>query len=234
LDRKMRHASFVVAISSFGKSQLCRLSRLEDWSKIHVVRCGLDAALLDRSPKPVPEAPRLVCVARLSEQKGHMVLLDAAAEVALNGRRFELVLAGDGELRPLVERRVKELGLESFVRITGWISEQQVAQEIESARALVLPSLAEGLPVVIMEAMALGRPVVSTYVAGIPELVEPGHNGWLVPAGEVSSLSSAIEQVLSLPSEKLSEMGRAGREAVLRRHDVRKSSALLRRLIEAL
>jgi glycosyltransferase involved in cell wall biosynthesis len=233
LGQKTTNAAFVVAISSFGRSQLCRLNKLSDWDKIHVVRCGLDEVLLEREPTPVPEARRVVCVARLSEQKGHLMLLDAAARLVREGQSFELVLAGDGELRALVDQRIRELGLEQTVRITGWISERQVAEEIEASRALVLPSLAEGLPVVLMEALALGRPVLSTYIAGIPELVVPGENGWLVPAGDVAAVTSALREILNAPSARLTEMGRAGRSAVLERHDVRKTSALLRGLIES-
>ena len=104
------------------------------------------------------------------------------------GTEFGLVLAGDGELRDDIEALVVEHRLEERVRITGWIDGEQVRDEILAARALVLPSFAEGLPVVIMEAMALRRPVISTFVAGIPELVAPGEHGWLVPAGDVEAL----------------------------------------------
>ncbi len=85
-----------------------------------------------------------------------------------------------------IERKIDALGLRDHVRITGWIDGARVRAEILAARALVLPSFAEGLPVVIMEAMALRRPVLSTFVAGIAELVRPGLDGWLVPAGDVA------------------------------------------------
>ena len=98
------------------------------------------------------------------------------------------MLAGDGEMREEIETLIKTYDLTPHVRITGWIGSEQVREEIAASRALVLPSFAEGLPVVIMEAMALRRPVITTYVAGIPELVEPGHHGWLVPAGDVLAL----------------------------------------------
>ena len=132
---------------------------------------------------PLPAAPRLVCVGRLSEQKGQLLLLEAARILAAQSVAFEIVLAGDGELREEIEALIAQHGLEAQVRITGWISSAQVREEILAARALVLPSFAEGLPVVIMEAMALRRPVLTTYVAGIPELVLQGENGWLFPAG---------------------------------------------------
>jgi glycosyltransferase involved in cell wall biosynthesis len=106
------------------------------------------------------------------------------------------------------------------VRITGWLSSTQVREEILAARALVLPSLAEGLPVVLMEAMALRRPVLTTYVAGIPELVRPGENGWLVPSGDVEALAAALQDVLARPAADLRAMGEAAHRRALERHSI--------------
>src|ERR1019366_4076899 len=189
LGRKIAEAKFVVAISEFCRSQLLRLVPATQFSKIHVVRCGLDVDLLDATRDPIPNVARLVCIGRLNEQKGHLVLLDATARLAKEGKSFELVLVGDGELRVELERRMHELGIERHVSITGFVSQERIVEELHAAKALVLPSLGEGLPVVIMEAYALGRPVLSTFIAGIPELVTPGHNGWLVPAGSVEALT---------------------------------------------
>ena len=123
-------------------------------------------------------------------------------------------------MRGAIEAFVRERKLEGSVRITGWIESARVRAEILDARALVLPSFAEGLPVVIMEAMALRRPVISTYVAGIPELVENGRTGWLVAAGDIDELCRAMKQCLSAPVELLASMGEAGRARVLARHDI--------------
>ena len=123
-------------------------------------------------------------------------------------------------MRGEVEELVRASGLDSRVRITGWISSDQVRSEILAARALVLPSFAEGLPVVIMEAMALHRPVITTFVAGIPELVRQGEGGWLVPAGDVDELARAIEACLTTPAEELTRMARAAHTRVLARHSV--------------
>ena len=156
--------------------------RPEDWRKIHVVRCGLDEVFLSPTPTPVPDRPRLVNVGRLSEQKGQLLLIEAAAQLQAQGLDFELVIVGDGPLRGELERLIDQHGLRGRVRITGFLDNDGVRRELEAARALVMPSFAEGLPVVIMEAMALGRPVISTYIAGIPELVEPGVTaGWSRP-----------------------------------------------------
>ena len=113
------------------------------------------------------------------------------------------------------------------MRITGWISSDAVREEMLAARALVLPSFAEGLPVVIMEAMALRRPVISTYVAGIPELVRPGEHGWLVPAGDVEALAEAMQECLDAPVDVLARMGEAAHARVVARHDVNKAARML-------
>jgi colanic acid/amylovoran biosynthesis glycosyltransferase len=220
LPEKIRRANFVVAISSFGRSQLMRNVTHEHWQKIKVVHCGLEPAFHAGPPKESAARRRLICVGRLCEQKGQLLLLDAARRLHQLGTEFELVLAGDGEMRGELESLIAEYGLEGIVRITGWISSPQVRDEILAARALVLPSFAEGLPVVIMEAMALRRPVISTFVAGIPELVVSGEHGWLVPAGDTDALASAVQACLDAPLERITEMGESARARVLQRHDI--------------
>jgi glycosyltransferase involved in cell wall biosynthesis len=230
LERKIAQAKFVVAISDFGRSQLLRLLPAGEWKKIEVVRCGLDADLLNTATQPIPDLPRLVCIGRLSEQKGHGVLLEAAAIVAKDGIAFELVLVGGGELREPLEKRARELGVDGRIRITGYVSQERVVEELRAARALVLPSLGEGLPVVIMEAYAVGRPVLSTYIAGIPELVEAGVSGWLVPAGAVDALATAMESALASPLPRLEAMAVRGRDKVRQQHDVAASAKRLMQL----
>jgi glycosyltransferase involved in cell wall biosynthesis len=149
-----------------------------------------------------------------------LLLVEAAQRILSNGKLFELVLAGDGEMRKDIEAMIERHHLQSSVRITGWISGNQVRNEILASRGLVLPSFAEGLPVAIMEAMALGRPVISTYIAGIPELVQEQKHGWLIPAGDLDSLTSAIEACLDSSTDQLATMGIAGRQRVLARHDI--------------
>jgi len=220
LARKIHDAAFVVAISSYGKSQLYRLVDHHHWSKIHVVHCGIEHAFYASiSPRPAATR-RLVCVGRLCEQKGQFLLIQAAGRLAAEGVEFELVLAGDGEMRNEIEALILSHGLDDRIRITGWISSKQVRDELLAARALVLPSFAEGLPVVLMEAMSLCRPVISTFVAGIPELVLPGINGWLVPAGDVEALSSAMKTCLEATDEAISQLGSAAQRPVLQRFNV--------------
>jgi glycosyltransferase involved in cell wall biosynthesis len=233
LAEKVERAAFVVTVSSFGKSQLYRWCASKQWSKIHVVHCGVDDGFLAQPSVAVPAEPRLVCVGRLCEQKGHLFLLDAVRQLAAENLRFKLVLVGDGPLRTEISALIAQLGLQDRVEVTGWASSSEVRQHILASRAMVLPSFAEGLPVVIMEALALGRPVISTYVAGIPELVEPGVCGWLVPPGSVQALTTAMRAALQLPVEKLEQMGRAGRERVAQQHDVTVEASFLAALFRS-
>jgi colanic acid/amylovoran biosynthesis glycosyltransferase len=220
LPEKVKRSTFVAAVSSYGRSQLYRLIPYSDWPKVKVVPCGVESSFHTCAPTSRPEARRLVCVGRLTEQKGQMLLVDAALILAARCSHFELVLAGDGEMREAIAAQISRCGLDAQVRITGWISSEKVREELLAARALVLPSFAEGLPVVLMEAMALRRPVISTYVAGIPELVRPGEHGWLVPAGDVQALAGAMQACLDASVEELVRMGEAAHRRVIARHDV--------------
>ncbi|MGF1499422.1 MAG: glycosyltransferase family 4 protein [Elainellaceae cyanobacterium] len=220
LTEKIHRATFVVAISSFGRSQLYRWCDYPHWAKIQVVRCGVDESFVKEPVTELPAAPRLVCVGRLCEQKGQVLLVDAARQLKEDGYPFELVLVGDGEMRPTIAAMIRNYQLQDQITITGWASGAAVRQHLLDARAMVLPSFAEGLPVVIMEALALGRPVLSTYIAGIPELVEPGSSGWLVEAGSVKALAEAMKTILRLPPQQLQQMGKVGTVRVNQLHNV--------------
>jgi glycosyltransferase involved in cell wall biosynthesis len=220
LAEKIEASAFVVAISSYCRSQLYRWIEYSNWSKVKEVHCGIEQAFHDVVAVPMPTKPRLVCVGRLCEQKGQLLLIDAMNILAKKGIAFELVLGGDGEMRAEIEAQIKRYGLQENVSITGWISSDQVRKEILRAKALVLPSFAEGLPVVIMEAMALRRPIISTYIAAIPELVVNGKHGFLFPAGDVEALAESLEMFLLLPSQQLQQMGDAAHARVIERHSV--------------
>ncbi len=232
LGEKIERARFVCAISSFCRSQLYRWAPHPCWEKIAVVRCGIDPSFLEPDGRPFPHAPELVSVGRLDPQKGQLVLVEALSALAREGLDFHLTLVGDGDMRRILGETIARHRLEQRVTITGWASGDTVREHVLASRALVLPSFAEGLPVVIMEAFGLGRPVLSTYVAGIPELVEPGRSGWLVPAGSVEALTRALREVLRAEPDALAAMGREGRRAVLEMHDVRITAAALRALFE--
>lgn len=220
IKRTIRASKFVVAISSFGRSQLYRWADFTDWQKIKIVHCGLEANFYHVPAQPIGTVPRLVCVGRLCEQKGQMLLIEAAKKLRDIGINFELTLAGDGEMRVDIEALIKKYLLQNQIKITGWISSQQVREHILASQVLVLPSFAEGLPVVIMEAMSLKRPVISTYIAGIPELVKDGENGWLCVAGDVDDLARSMRDALATPVDQLQKMGEAAFERVIARHNI--------------
>jgi colanic acid/amylovoran biosynthesis glycosyltransferase len=233
LGEKIRRSAFVVGISSFGRSQLYRWCEAAQWPKIHIVHCGVDQQYLKPANYPINAAPNLVCVGRLCEQKGQLLLVEAARELARSGLPFQLTLVGDGPLRAPLEQRIAEYGLTQQVIITGVATGAQVQQHLLNSRAFVLPSFGEGLPVAIMEALALQRPVISTYIAGIPELVRPGENGWLVPAGAVPELAAAMRAALTAPVAELEAMGRSGALAVAQHHDITQEAQKLARLFPA-
>ena len=233
LGEKINRAAFVVAISSFGRSQLYRWCDRQHWSKIYIVRCGVDRSFLSGEFVPIAETPQLVCVGRLSEQKGHLLLLEAAQQLGKAGVPFKLAFVGDGELRSEIEASIAKHNLQDSIEITGWASSDTVRKYLLESRALVLPSFAEGLPVVIMEALALNRPVVSTYVAGIPELVDPGKCGLLVPAGDADALAVAMRTILQMPVADLEAWGRTGAERVALQHDIDREARWLATLFRS-
>lgn len=219
LATKVKESAFTVCISSFCKSQCMIFTPPGEWEKLKVVRCGLDETFLSSPSATIPSVPCLVCVGRLCPEKGQLMLVEAAAQLRAEGLKLEVALIGDGPLRPAIQRLICRHALEDTVKMAGWKGSAQVRDEILRSRALVLPSLSEGLPVVIMEAMALGRPVISTCIAGIPELVEHTANGYLVPAGCLKSLVEAMRQVLTSAPEPLEQMGREGAKRVAAHHN---------------
>ncbi len=234
LPEKIKRAAFVVAISSYGKSQLYRWSNFKDWDKIKIVHCGVDDTFFSLPYKPIKDKPCFVSVGRLSEQKGQYLLIEAVHKLVSQGYDFKLFLVGDGALREPIEEAINRLKLENIVEITGWANQEQVQNYILQSWTMVLPSFAEGLPVVIMESLALGRPVISTYIAGIPELVKPEKSGWLVPAGSVEALVSTMKKALDTPISQLEIMGKTGAEMVKKEHDINQEAEKLKQLFTSI
>lgn len=233
LREKVRKASFVATVSSFCRSQVYRWAELRDWPKIEIIHCGLDESFLGSTPVHPPRRRRLVCVGRLCEQKGQLLLLEMLSILRKRGTDVELVLAGEGEMRLEIEQMISERRLGDRVTITGVLDAEQVRSAINASDALVLASFAEGLPVVIMEAMALGRPIISTLIAGIPELVRDGEEGFLVPAGDREALADAVARLLSLEPDALARMGERCRTRVRERHSISIEAGKLMRLFSA-
>ncbi len=220
LGTKLDRAAFTVCISSFCRSQCMMYARPATWPRLHVVRCAVGESFVDapvRNSQP-SEPPLLVCVGRLCAEKAQTLLVEAVAKLRAEGEQFRLLLVGDGPERSAIEQLISEHELQHVVEITGWQSSKRIRELLQQARVFLLPSFAEGLPIVLMEAMALECPVISTNVAAIGELVENGKNGWLLPPGEVEPLVLALREALGLSSTQLAELGRYGRECVLQRH----------------
>ncbi|HXI87140.1 MAG TPA: glycosyltransferase, partial [Parvularculaceae bacterium] len=188
LPEKIKACRFAAGVSSYGASQLRRLVPPDYWGRIKIVRCGVEKDFHESRAAISPARDQFVSIGRLSEQKGQMTLIEAAGLLKEKGRAFTVTLIGDGEMRPVLEMAIRRHDVADRVFLAGWKTPVEVRAALERARALVLPSYAEGLPVSIMEAFSLARPVISTYIAGIPELVVPGQNGWLVPAGDAEAL----------------------------------------------
>jgi colanic acid/amylovoran biosynthesis glycosyltransferase len=235
LPQKIADAAFVVAISHHGSGQLMRWSDHADWQKIRVVRCGLDKGFLVRTDPQRSQAKSasrvFVCIARLDAQKGVSVLVGAARLMGAD-LDFKLRIIGDGSMRAELARRIVEFGLADRVVLLGWQSATEIRAELEGARALVLSSFAEGLPVVLMEAMALECPVIATAIAGIPELVD-AECGWVVPAGSAEAIAAAMRLVLLANTGVLQRMGAVGRERVLAQHDAATNAGDLAELFAA-
>ena len=231
---KIARARFVICVSDFGRAQCMLVSPSEHWSKINVVHCGLNPAQFSptqTTPRLAEDKPfRLLNVARLGPEKGHVVLLDALCELKRTGCHVSCVIVGDGPMRKRLEQTVREYGLAEDVRLVGAVGQDEIAAYYGSADAFVLPSLSEGLPVVLMEAMAMKLPVVASRIMGIPELVEHGVQGLLVSPARPSELAEEIQR-LAADSAMCARMGAAGRDKVCSDFDLRKTTEAFVRVL---
>lgn len=215
LPAKVASASAVACISDFTRSQLMRHLPPEQWSKLSVVRMSVDTdqyRFFDRSErKDVPL--RLLYVGRLVPEKGSPLLIEALAQLQARGVYVDARLVGAGELHDSLRKQLVAAGLEDRAQLLGAVGQDQLPALYEWADVFCLPSFQEGLPVVLMEAMATGLPTVTTAIAGIPELVRDGVNGRVVPAGRSDLIADAIERMADDKASRL-EMGSSGRVLV--------------------
>jgi len=216
LAEKVASAQFVVCISDYARSQLMALSPPEMWDRLRVVHVGLPIGQFTRSEdgRPLHDDPLIVCVGRHVPEKGQAVLLEAAALLRERGHEVVATLAGDGPSRPALERIAERLGIASQVRFPGAIGQDEIHALYDGASIFCLPSFAEGIPVVLMEAMAMELPVVSTRITGIPELIDDGHTGLLVAPGRADELADALERLL-LDTSLARTLGARARQKVL-------------------
>jgi colanic acid/amylovoran biosynthesis glycosyltransferase len=234
LTAKLADARFAVAISDFGRSQLMRLSSADRWPHIHVVRCGVDPAVFapPAERRNSSTAALILFVGRLLHGKGLSLLFEATAELRSRGLEIKVDVVGDGPARHGAEATARNLGLTEYVTFSGAASQEDLRARYADADLFCLPSFAEGIPVVAMEAMAMELPVVMTRIMGVPELVEDGKNGVLVAPGRADALAEAIEKLVRSP-ESRRIMGRAARAKVLADYDVARSAALMRSVLES-
>ena len=218
LDLKAASASFVICVSDFTKSQLCRVTDPRYWDRFQVLRCGIDLSAFPlRNRRPQREAPRIAIVGRLSPEKGHGILLDAVSKLGSENVAVEVEIIGDGPSADAIRRQAAELGIEKRVIFAGELLPDEVSRRLADADIFCMASFAEGLPISIMEAMALGVPVVTTWVGGIPELAINAVTALTVPPGNGGALAEAIKQLIA--NEPLRErLVVAAREAVERMH----------------
>lgn len=232
LDEKVAKAQFVTCISHFCRSQLMLFSDKAHWSKLHIQHCALDPDIYHRSLDKVREGKHLLFIGRLSGVKGAPILLDALAVLRKDHPDIHLTFVGDGPERPELEAKTDFLSMRDAVTFAGFRSQDEVADYLAKTDIFALPSFAEGVPVVLMEAMASNVPVVTTRIAGIAELVEDGVSGYLVPPGDVESLVERLNRLLS-DEEIRAQMGEAGRRMVIEEFNIKTETARLSALFQS-
>jgi glycosyltransferase involved in cell wall biosynthesis len=229
LPRKIVRAKFISCISHFCRSQLLRIAPPAMWEKFHVRRLGVDETLFVPAPHEDSSATQLVSVGRLNPSKGQGILLLALARLVEQGTAFHLHLIGGGEERAHLEQMVAKHGLHEYVTFYGATSHSRTREILAKADIFVLSSFAEGVPVALMEAMAMEIVCVSTYVAGIPELIDPGTEGLLVAPSAVDELSEAIASLIADPVRRR-QLAAAGRGKVLRSYNLARNADRLAEL----
>lgn len=232
LALKVRHADAVICISQFAKGQLMRLSDPSQWPKLRVCRLGVAPSEFAFSSRPAAPEAALLCVGRLTPAKGQVLLIQALARLRDAGLPCRLTLVGGGPDRARIEAAIAAHGLADRVTLTGALNPQAVRAELERADIFVLPSLAEGIPVVLMEAMSSGLPCVSTPVNGIPELIEHGRSGLLAVPGDVDSLTEQLRRLIEQPALR-DPLALAARGTVEREFDLARNVAALGRIFDS-
>jgi glycosyltransferase involved in cell wall biosynthesis len=235
LAQKVERAAFVACISDYARSQLMGLVGREHWDRLHVVHCGLDVSAFDLVERPARERdPEILTVGRVVPVKGQSLLVEALAELRRRGVGARLAIVGEGDGLPELRAVAERLGVADRVELAGAVGQDDIRERYARADVFALPSFAEGLPVVLMEAMATGLPVVASRITGVPELVQDGVSGLLVAPGRADELADALERLLGEPRQRRLEMGRAGRAKVVAEFDEDRSAQELLALFESI
>jgi glycosyltransferase involved in cell wall biosynthesis len=219
LEQKLRQANFVTCISHFCRSQLYKIAPVAEWGKFAVCRLGVQTDVFAPPPEAGRETLHIVSVGRLHPAKGQMILLGAFRELFGRGLKIRLSIIGDGDGRRTLEEFIAANGLSGSVTLHGALSHPATRAVLGTADLFVLPSFAEGVPVALMEAMSMQVACISTFVAGIPELIEPGVQGLLVPPSSQEELAEAMASLITDPLRRKA-VATAGREKVLSSYDL--------------
>ena len=234
LQRKVERAKFVLCISDYCRSQVMKVSDPEHWDKLHVVRLGIDPKVFAPAP-PVDHdgALEIICVGRFVPAKGHLILLRAFSDLLRQGHKLRLRLVGDGGERSRIESFVSHEQLDALVSFEGALNHQLTREKLARADIFVLASFAEGVPIALMEAMAMEIPCISTVVAGIPELIRDGREGLLVPASSQEALCAALAQLISDAAFR-QVLGQAARRRVQEFYDLKENVCFLAHTLQRL
>ncbi|MBX2809546.1 MAG: glycosyltransferase family 4 protein [Cellvibrionaceae bacterium] len=218
LDTKTQYAKFIACIGHFCTSQMMLYTDKQDWHKFNIVRCGIDPQQFEFKA-PARTAKKLVYVGRLSGEKGVPVLFESLVDLKQQNYDFHLTLLGDGEDRQQLEQLTREYQLQAHIHFAGFVDQATIANTLADSDIFVLPSFAEGIPVALMEAMARGVPVITTYVGGIPELIIDKVTGQLVYPADKHALSQAIAYYIDNPDACI-EIAKNAREKVVNEFDI--------------
>jgi colanic acid/amylovoran biosynthesis glycosyltransferase len=231
IKEKVENACFTRAISYFCRSQLMMFSNATDPAPFKVVHCGLNINNY-KFRAPNRDIGRVFCVARLSPEKGHTFLLGALKILSDKGRRLQLLLAGDGPSRTELAKLADSLGISDRVTFLGFLNERQIIDELDKADLFVLPSFVEGVPVCVMEAMAVGVPVVATNVGGTGELIKDRKTGILIPPSDADAIADAVVEMIENYDFRLRSTKEA-RETIINEFDQTKETTKLHALLRA-
>ncbi|HFD88187.1 MAG TPA: colanic acid biosynthesis glycosyltransferase WcaL [Gammaproteobacteria bacterium] len=223
LTQKVEASDFIVCISNFARSQLMKLSDYKHWHKLEVSRLGVDPEVF--TPRPFEENPEvfeIICVGRLCSAKGQHILVDAIHQLIEQQRPVRLRIVGDGPDRPSLEQHVDALDLRRHIIFEGAVNQDRIRDLYSRAHAFSMPSFAEGIPVVLMESMAMEIPCVTTRITGIPELIRDGIDGILVAPSSTEELSEALGRLMDDP-ELRRTLGENGRKRVVEHYDLAKN-----------
>lgn len=227
IAEKVVAAGFVCAISAYARSQLMKASDPKYWNKVEIVPLGVDCGVFEPRPhRANPDRFEIISVGRLAPAKAQRILLEAIGLLVKEGLNVHLRLVGEGPDRGMLESEIAALGLRNCVTLEGACNQDKVMAFYRQTDLFALASFAEGVPVVLMEAMAMEIPCVATWITGIPELIRHGIDGWLVPPADPQSLAGAIKALINDEALR-QQLGKAGRLRVTEKYDIKVNTAKL-------